>query len=79
MATLTAAREVLLPAGRLLFSNIATGNPFRPWIEYLADWTLIERDEAAVVRLLAEAGFATDTVRVSRDSTALALIAEAVR
>jgi SAM-dependent methyltransferase len=78
VATLTAAREGLLPGGRLLFSNIATGNPFRPWIEYLADWTLIERDEAAVVRLLAEAGFATDTVRVSRDSTGLALIAEAV-
>jgi extracellular factor (EF) 3-hydroxypalmitic acid methyl ester biosynthesis protein len=77
VATLAAARELLLPGGRLLFSNIATGNLFRPWIEYLADWYLIERDEAALVRLLAEAGFSTETARISRDSTGLALIAEA--
>jgi len=78
VATLTAARELLLPGGRLLFSNIASGNPFRPWIEYLADWHLIERDEAALVRLLDEAGFSTETARISRDSTGLALIAEAI-
>ena len=38
-------RTCCLPGGTLLFSNIAAGNPFRTWIEYLADWRLIERDE----------------------------------
>jgi extracellular factor (EF) 3-hydroxypalmitic acid methyl ester biosynthesis protein len=78
VATLAAAREQLLPGGRLLFSNIAVGNPFRPWIEYLADWRLLERDEATLLRLLGEAGFDVDRAKVSRDSTGLALIAEVI-
>lgn len=34
---------VLAPGGRLCFTNIATGNPYRPWMEYAADWQLIHR------------------------------------
>jgi extracellular factor (EF) 3-hydroxypalmitic acid methyl ester biosynthesis protein len=79
VATLTAARALLVPGGRVLFSNIARGNPFRPWIEYLADWHLIERTEADIRRLLAEAGFRTNDARVFRDSTELALLADATR
>lgn len=77
VATLTAVRERLAPGGRVFLSNIAEGNPFRPWIEYLADWWLIERAEADLVRLLEEAGFDARRARVSRDSTGLALMAEA--
>ena len=77
VATLSAVRERLAPGGRLLFSNIAEGNPFRPWIEYLADWWLIERTDADLLRLLEEAGFDPRGARVSRDSTGLALMAEA--
>jgi len=69
--------ERLAPGGRGFVSNIAEGNPFRPWIEYLADWWLIERTEVGVVRLLEEAGFDPRRVRISRDSTGLALMAEA--
>jgi extracellular factor (EF) 3-hydroxypalmitic acid methyl ester biosynthesis protein len=79
VATLSAARDLLLPGGRVLFSNIAVGNPFRTWIEYLADWRLIERDEADVLRLLGEAGFEVERGKVSRDSSGLALLADAVR
>lgn len=79
VATLSAVRDLLVPAGRVLFSNIARGNPFRPWIEYLADWRLIERTEADVRRLLDEAGFRAGEARVSRDSTELALLADATR
>jgi extracellular factor (EF) 3-hydroxypalmitic acid methyl ester biosynthesis protein len=78
VATLSAIRERLAPGGRVFLSNIAEGNPFRPWIEYLADWWLIERAESDVVRLLEQAGFDARRVRVSRDSTGLALMAEAV-
>ena len=78
VATLTAARELLGPGGRMFLSNIARGNPFRPWIEYLADWWLIERDEADLRRLLAQAGFDVEQARISHDTTGLALIADAV-
>ena len=78
VATLTAVRERLAPGGRVFLSNIASGNPFRPWIEYLADWWLIERQESDLRRLLTEAGFAEDDIRLSRDSSGLALLAEAV-
>jgi SAM-dependent methyltransferase len=74
VATLQAVRRMMAPGGRLLFSNIATGNPFRPWIEYLADWTLIERDEHALERLLSLADFSMASFRVFRDSTGLALM-----
>jgi hypothetical protein len=77
VSTLTLVRELLAPGGRVLFSNIARGNPFRPWIEYLADWHLIERNESDARRLLAGAGFAAERLRVSRDATGLALIIEA--
>jgi extracellular factor (EF) 3-hydroxypalmitic acid methyl ester biosynthesis protein len=74
IATLRAVRRMLAPGGTLLFSNIAAGNPFRPWIEYLGDWTLIERDAEALERLIKQADFAAGSVRISRDSTALAMM-----
>jgi SAM-dependent methyltransferase len=77
VSTLRAVRRMLAPGGTLLFSNIAAGNPFRPWIEYLGDWRLIERNEAEVERLAGDAGFAIDRLRVSRDSTSLALMVTA--
>ena len=77
VATLAAIDELLVPGGRLLLSNIARGNPFRPWIEYLADWRLLEREEADMQRLLCGAGFGGAAIKVSRDTTGLALIVEA--
>ena len=77
VATLAAARELLGPGGRVFLSNIAAGNPFRPWIEYLADWWLIERQESDLLRLLGQAGFDAARTRVTRDSSGLALMAEA--
>jgi SAM-dependent methyltransferase len=78
VATLEAIRTMLGPGGRLFLSNIAAGNPFRPWIEYLADWWLIERQESDMMRLLEQAGFDSSQVTVSRDSSGLALLVEAV-
>lgn len=68
-------RNMLLkPGGTLFFTNIATGNPYRPWMEYLADWVLIERSRADIERLVQKAGFDPsnpDEVRISRDATRL--------
>lgn len=70
------ARERLLtPSGQLLFTNIALGNPFRLWIECLADWYLIHRRADDLKRLCADAGYGTDEVSVEADATGLALIA----
>jgi hypothetical protein len=71
--TLAIARRTLLShEGRLVFTNIAAGNPFRVWIEYLANWTLIERSEDDVRRLCEEAGFSAPLIE--RDATGLAMV-----
>ena len=36
----------LAPGGILFFTNIAEGNPYRPLIEYVGDWFLLERSAA---------------------------------
>jgi extracellular factor (EF) 3-hydroxypalmitic acid methyl ester biosynthesis protein len=62
--------------GGMLFTNIATGNPYRCWIEYMGAWTLIERNEEQIHALLDAAGLAHVPVRLSRDATGLAHLVE---
>jgi hypothetical protein len=69
------AREHLLAEeGRIVFTNIAARNPFRAWIEHLADWRLIHRSERDLRRLCVDAGFDEGTVTVSFERTGLAAI-----
>lgn len=79
VSTLSIMRDLLRPDGRIFFSNIAKGNPFRLWIEYLADWRLIERDESDLRRFMVEAGFRDGSVEVLHDNTQLALMVEGRR
>jgi hypothetical protein len=73
--TLADAWNTLLsPSGRIVFTNIATGNPYRVWIEYLADWKLIERSEDDIIGLCRLGGIPAPPVIV-RDATSLALVA----
>lgn len=77
-AVLRQARERLLaPECRFLFTNIADGNPYRRWIEYLGDWQLIHRSPADVMRLCEAAGFEGEGVTVTREQTGLALVVTA--
>jgi hypothetical protein len=71
--TLADAWSMLSPTGRIVFTNIATGNPFRVWIEYLGDWKLIERSESDVARICGDAGVAAPVM--VRDATELAIVA----
>jgi SAM-dependent methyltransferase len=57
------------PGGTFYFSCTAVGNPFRWPLEYLMEWQLIERDEAAVRALLPGCD-----VSVGVDPTGLALL-----
>jgi extracellular factor (EF) 3-hydroxypalmitic acid methyl ester biosynthesis protein len=66
-------RLLLAPGGTIVFTNIATGNPFRVWLENLADWRLIERSEADIHRLCNDAGVGPH-VHLERDSTGLAIL-----
>ena len=72
----TLYKRLLAPAGTLFITNIATGNPHRPWMECCANWTLIERSEEDIRSFLVAAGAPEDNVAISRDATGLALLAE---
>lgn len=64
--------QLVAGGGKLCFTNIATGNPDRAWLEYVADWHLIERDEPAIRRLIAFASNgASVSLSLERDTTGL--------
>jgi extracellular factor (EF) 3-hydroxypalmitic acid methyl ester biosynthesis protein len=72
--TLADAWPMVAPGGRIVFTNIATGNPYRVWIEYLGDWKLIERSEQDIVALCRAAGVPAVPAMI-RDATSLAIVA----
>lgn len=63
--------------GQIFFTNIAFDNPYRVWMEYLADWSLIERREEDIERLCCDAGIDDGAISITRDETNLALITSA--
>ena len=66
----------LAPGGTLFFTNIAEGNPYRPLIEYVGDWFLIERSREMLLELTDAAGIPRDAVLIERDETGLAYLIE---
>jgi extracellular factor (EF) 3-hydroxypalmitic acid methyl ester biosynthesis protein len=75
--TLSDAWSMLSPSGRIVFTNIASGNPFRVWIEYMGNWRLIERSEEDLVRICADAQVPAPVM--VRDATSLAIVATVKR
>jgi extracellular factor (EF) 3-hydroxypalmitic acid methyl ester biosynthesis protein len=71
-------RRLLRPRGVLFFTNIATGNPYRPWMEHVASWRLLHRTEADIHRLVARPD-GSWTVTCRRDVSQLALLATVAR
>ena len=69
----------LAPGGVLFFTNIAEGNPYRPLIEYVGDWFLIERSRDGVFALADTAGIPRSTLVVERDESGLAWLIETRR
>jgi len=67
-------QTLLAPEGSLIFTNIKRGNPFRVWLEYLANWELTERGEDDVLTSCRESGIPQSAVRVVGDQTGLALL-----
>ncbi|MGE3959630.1 MAG: hypothetical protein AB7H96_23140 [Vicinamibacterales bacterium] len=70
------AREhLLVDGGRMVFTNIADSNLYRPWMEHMAEWMLIHRSEAEMRRLCAEAGYPDAHVAIGLERTGLTYIA----
>lgn len=65
--------------GRLVFSNVVAGNPFRVWMEFLADWHLVERDAQRCLDLCVGAGVPVGCVRMFLDGSGLARVVEVVK
>lgn len=62
--------RLLKPGGRFFFTNVAPGNPFRPWLECIADWPLIERSRDQL-RNLIEMAAGDCGVTITRDQSGL--------
>jgi len=71
--------RLLAPGGRLFFTNIARSNPFRLWIEYMADWRLIERDEDEMRALLSAGCGESAAPSLRRDGSGLAWLLSVAR
>ncbi|TNE50206.1 MAG: class I SAM-dependent methyltransferase [Deltaproteobacteria bacterium] len=64
-------RYMLKPGGFVFFTNIAKPNPFRPSMEYLGSWAIIERTPEDIERLVAKTGVENLTVNVQQEQTGL--------
>jgi extracellular factor (EF) 3-hydroxypalmitic acid methyl ester biosynthesis protein len=75
----TMYHDKLRPGGTFFFTNIARGNPFRCLIEYMGDWTLIERSEEDVLALCRRARIPAEAVSMRTDETGLALLVDVTK
>ncbi len=60
-------KNFLSKEGLFFFTNIASGNPYRPWIETVTNWFLIERSKTDINRVLDPSYFSL----ITRDLTGL--------
>lgn len=67
--------ENLQKNGLLFFTNIASGNPYRIWMEYLFNWPLLERSEADLESLALQASIPASALHIEREATTLTLLA----
>jgi len=66
--------KLLKKDGTLFFANAAEGNPFRVWMEYLADWKLNYRTEDDISTFLNTAGYSDKSISIKKDETGLTFL-----
>lgn len=71
LLTRVVVERMLKPGGRFFFTNVAPSNPFRPWLDCIADWPLIERSRDQLRTLVLEAGGGDGDLTLVRDPTGL--------
>jgi ubiquinone/menaquinone biosynthesis C-methylase UbiE len=69
--------NLLSKNGMVFFTNMSPDNPDRIWIEYLADWFLITRDEKKIINLCVSTGIPESSISISRDITNCTIMVEA--
>ena len=67
-------QTLLAPKGSLVFTNIRRGNPYRVWMDNLANWELTERDERDILTRCSESEIPLSSVRIERDLSGLAML-----
>lgn len=65
-------KRLLKPGGRVFFTNIAEPNPYKCWLECIANWPLIERSEADLQHITKSAGFLESAIDIDADTSRLA-------
>jgi 2-polyprenyl-3-methyl-5-hydroxy-6-metoxy-1,4-benzoquinol methylase len=71
-----AMNKLLKADGSLFFANSVEGNPFKVWMEYLADWRLNYRSEDEITSLVNAAGCNGSSIKIRKDETRLAYFVE---
>ena len=67
--------RLLTPGGLMLVTNVSDTNPSRAWMEYVLEWNLIYRDDAAMTEIAPLNGGQFETV-LDRDETGVNLFLE---
>ncbi len=63
--------DLLTDGGELFFTNFNTGNPFRAWMEYMANWVLIERSLSDIEKIIKDSGIDHCDFVFSKEPTGL--------
>jgi extracellular factor (EF) 3-hydroxypalmitic acid methyl ester biosynthesis protein len=67
--------DMLAPGGLLIATNVHPSNDWRNWMEYLAEWHLVYRDEAQFLHI-APSSAPAENIRVIPDSTGVNIFLE---
>ncbi len=76
ISILKSLRNNLAEDGKVFFTNIDKNNRYRIFMEYLSDWSLIERSESELDELIANAEWPDDSYKITRDKTGLTHLVE---
>ena len=68
--------KLLAPEGKFVFTNIAEENPYKCWMEYCANWFLIERTEAGIRELLKTCDVDTEKISIRKETADLTYLVE---
>jgi extracellular factor (EF) 3-hydroxypalmitic acid methyl ester biosynthesis protein len=67
--------EMLAPGGLLIATNVHPSNPWRHWMEYLAEWHLIYRDEEQFMKIAPDKA-PPENIKIKADSTGVNIFIE---
>ncbi len=76
VSILRSLRNNLAEDGKVFFTNIDKRNRYRVFMEYISNWSLIERSESELDELINSAGWPEDSYKITKDKTGLTHLAE---